>query len=83
MHYVILFDWAVDNGEVANGIEIVAVVHTLEEAKEIFAEKVVDEKEYAEENGYKIFTDTDTEFDAGEEGYYAAEHAHFWIQEVN
>lgn len=80
-HYVIVFDWAVDHIS-ESGIEIVAVAHTLEEAKTIFAERVVDEKKYAEDNGYEIFTDTDTDFDAGEMGYYAAEHAHFYIQEV-
>jgi hypothetical protein len=78
-HYVILSDWAVNDAE---GVDITAVAHTLEEAKAIFAEKVVDEKKYAEENGWEIFEDTDVEFDAGEEGFYAAEHAHFYIQEV-
>lgn len=81
-HYVVLCDWAVDHMS-ESGIEITAVAHSLEEAKEIFAKAVVDEKKYAEENGWKIFTDTDVEFDAGEEGYYAAEHARFYIQEVN
>lgn len=80
-HYVILCDWAVDQmGE--SGVSITAVTHTLDEAKAIFAEKVVDEKKYAYDNGWEIFADTDTEFDAGEDGFYAAEHAHFYIQEV-
>lgn len=78
-HYVILCDWAMNDAE---GVDITAVAHTLEEAKAIFAEKVVDEKKYAEENSWEIFEDTDVVFDAGEEGYYAAEHAHFYIQEV-
>ena len=81
-HYVILCDWAVDNGEMANGVDITAVTHTLDEAKAIFAEKVVDEKKYADEHGWKTYADTDVEFDAGEEGYYATEHTHFYIQEV-
>lgn len=81
-HYVILCDWAVDNGEMASGVDITAVTHTLEEAKAIFAEKSADEKEYAYEHGWTIYTDTDEEFDAGEDGYYDAEHAHFYIQEV-
>lgn len=78
-HYVILSDWAMNDAE---GVDITAVTHTLEEAKEIFAKVVVDEKKYAEENDWEIFEDTDVEFDAGEEGYYAAEHARFYIQEV-
>lgn len=81
-HYVILCDWAVDH-MCESGVDITAVTHTLEEAKEIFAKAVVDEKQYAEENGWEIFTDDDTEFDAGQFGYYAAEHSHFYIQEVN
>lgn len=78
-HYVILCDWAINDAE---GVSITAVAHSLEEAKEIFAEKVVDEKKYAEDNNWEIFIDTDTCFDAGEMGYYASEHAHFYIQEV-
>lgn len=78
-HYVVLCDWAINDTE---GVSITAVAHSLEEAKEIFAEKVVDEKKYAEDNCWEIFENTDIEFDAGEEGYYATEHAHFYIQEV-
>lgn len=80
-HYVVLCDWAVDQmGE--SGVSITGVAHTLEEAKEIFAKAVIDEKKYAEENGWEIFEDTDICFDAGEEGFYVAEHAHFYIEEV-
>lgn len=80
-HYIVLCDWAVDKmGE--SGVSITGVAHTLEEAKEIFAKAVVDEKKYAEEHGWEIWADTDTCFDAGEEGFYAAEHAHFYIEEV-
>ena len=80
-HYVVMLDWAADNMS-SSGIEIVGVAHSYDEAKEIFAEAVVDEKEYAKEHGYTIYADTEAEFDAGENGYYAAEHAHFYIQEV-
>ena len=79
-HYVILCDWAVNDAE---GVSITAVAHTFEEAKKIFAKAVIDEKKYAEENGWEVFEDTDTVFDAGESGFYAAEHAHFYIQEVD
>ena len=80
-HYVILCDWAVEN-QGAQGINVSGVAHSLNEAKEIFAKAVVDEKKYAEENGWKIYVDSDVEFDAGEDGYYASEHAHFYIEEV-
>jgi hypothetical protein len=81
-HYVILFDWTIDHMS-ESGIEVVAVTHTLDEAKSIFAKRVSDEKQYAFDHGYEIYTDTDTEFDAGEDGFYAAEHAHFYIETVN
>lgn len=80
-HYVILCDWAMDNID-AGGVEITAVAHSFEEAKEIFAQKVTDEKKYADDNGWKIYIDTDDEFDAGEDGFYASEHTHFYIQVV-
>jgi hypothetical protein len=80
-HYVILCDWAVDNmGE--RGVNISSISHTLEEAKETFARVTFDEKQYAEEHGWVIYANTDTEFDAGEEGNYDAEHTHFYIEEV-
>ena len=82
MHYVILLDWATDSMS-ESGVKVVAVTHTLDEAKCIFAKQVSDEKQYASEHGYEIYTDTDTDFDAGEEGFYAAEHAHLYIETVN
>jgi hypothetical protein len=78
-HYIILCDWAANDVE---SVDITCIVHSLEEAKEILAKAVVDEKKYAEENGWEIYKDLDVEFDAGKEGYYAAEHAHLYIQEV-
>lgn len=80
-HYVILCDSAVDNMGY-DETHVTEVVHTMEEAKQIFARVVVDEKQYAEEHGWEIFTDTDEEFDAGEEGFYASEHTHIYIEEV-
>lgn len=80
-HYVILADIAVDSMGF-DETHVTAVAHTPEEAKSIFVEKIVDEKQYAEEHGWIIYVNTDSEFDAGEEGNYAAEHAHFYIEEV-
>lgn len=80
-HYVILSDWAVDH-ICDSGIDVHGVVHTLEEAKEIFAVAVLTEKEYANENGWDILTDSDVEFDAGRFGSYSSDHAHLYIQEV-
>ena len=80
-HYVVLCVWAADK-TYDRGVEIKAVAHTLEEAKGIFAEEVAYEKQFAEENGYDVLIDTDTEFDAGHFGYYNQEHAHLYIEEV-
>ena len=80
-HYVVLCDWAVDHMS-AHGISVTGVAHSLEEAKEIFAKGVIDEKKYSEAHGWTIYENSDMEFDAGEEGYYEAEHAHFYIEEV-
>ena len=81
-HYVVLCDWAVDNGVQEQGVNITGVAHTLNEAKNIFAKAVVDEKEYAREHNWKIYEDSDVCFDAGEDGYYNAEHVCFYIEEV-
>ena len=81
-HFVVMCDWAISNSFVSYGVDITGVAHSLEEAKEIFAKAVVDEKKYAEDNGWIIYEDSDAEFDAGEEGNYTEEHAHFYIQEV-
>lgn len=80
-HYVVLCDWAADR-TCESGVDINAVTHTLGLAKAIFAKEVVEQRRYAEENGWDILTDTDTEFDAGHFGYYNAEHTHLYIQEV-
>ena len=80
-HYVILNDSAID-GVGYDETHVTAVTHSLEEAKKILAEKSVEDKEYAYEHGWEIFVDNDEEFDAGEYGNYAAEHTHFYIEEV-
>lgn len=81
-HYVVLLDWAVDNMG-AKGVSITGVAHSLDKAKELFAKVVVDEKKYAKEHDWTIYVDSDDEFDAGEDGSYDAEHAHFYIEEVD
>lgn len=80
-HYVVLCDSAADNMGY-DETHVTAVTHSFEEAKKILVEKSAGEKEYAYEHGWTIYVDTDEEFDAGEEGCYAAEHAHFYIEEV-
>lgn len=79
-HYVIIHDWS---NEYESDIVILGVTHTMEEAKTIFNNSVNEEKNYAEEWGYEIFTDCDEDFDAGEMGYYSTKHTRVYIQEVN
>ncbi len=65
-HYVVLADWVVDD---ETGRKIVGVYHTLEEAKVAFKNRVEnDDRRQAEENGYEVFCDRDTYFEAGISG---------------
>ena len=80
-HYVILCDCAVDNMGY-DETHVTAVAHDIYEAKQILAEKSAEDKEYAYEHGWVVYIDNDTEFDAGEDSNYAAEHTHFYIEEV-
>lgn len=78
-HYVIVHDWAVEEEE---GVSILGVVHTYNEARRIFDRKRRDELQYAEENGYDIDTDKDDKFDAGVMGEWRMEHTTLYIQGV-
>lgn len=78
-HYVVVNDWA---NEYESGTNVLGVAHSLEEAKKIFNESLVDEKQYAEERGFEIYDDCETVFDAGEEGYYISNHTHLYIQMI-
>lgn len=51
-HFVIVNEWA---NEYECGTTVLGVVHSLEEAKEIFNMSLTDEKQYAEEHGFTIF----------------------------
>lgn len=80
-HFVVISDCAVDSMGY-DEVNVVAVVHSLRKAKAILQKVAADEKQYALEHGWEIHSDTDSDFDAGEEGYYVSEHAHFYIAEV-
>lgn len=79
-HYVVILDWAMNDDE---GVNICGVAHTFNEAKEIFAQYVADERELAEANGWNIEIDEDFGFEAYEGGYYAVAHTSLYIEEVN
>ena len=82
VHYIVIHDWAREGSLIDCGVDIIGVAHSLEEAKNIFAEVVIDEKEVAMEGGYEIYEDNDTMFDAGENGYYAVNHTRLYIQMI-
>lgn len=78
-HFVVIHDWS---NEYEYDVTILGVYHSLGEAKEMFNSCVADEKNYAEENGFAVYEDSDVCFDAGKEGYYAREHTNLYIQMV-
>jgi phosphoribosyl-dephospho-CoA transferase len=78
-HYVVVLNWATEGD---NGSNVLGVAHTLEEAKEIFDETFKEEKDLAENNGWKIYEESDKVFDAGEDGYYHDNYTKLYIQEV-
>lgn len=80
MHYVLINEWAIDNGEIASGVEIVAVCHTQEEVKAAFNKRLPEEQDCAKDNGWTLYEHSDLEFDAGKEGYYDAEHTRLYVE---
>ena len=76
---VLLLDWAANDEQ---GINVIGIFPDIDSAKKAFAENVQAERELAEENGWKIYEDTDTVFDAGYEGFYNNNHTTLKI-EVN
>lgn len=78
-HYVVVLEWATNDDA---GVIIVGVEHTFYKAKESLDHLVIEERKIAAENGWEVFEDNDYVFDAGESGYYAAEHTKAYIQGV-
>ena len=78
-YYVVILDWAHDD---ERGVEILGVGDTYDEAKEIFANRIDEEKQFAEEHEYGIHVDMEREFEAGILGYWNEEHTVLYIKEV-
>lgn len=78
MHYIVMITWSLDSIEYDSSI--IGVRHTIEEAKELFNQYLKDEKELARDRNWTIYTDTDTTFDAGEDGNYAGNHTLLFIE---
>lgn len=79
-HYVVVLDWATEEDE---GVQIFGVAHTPDDAEKIFNEQVVEERKFAEENGYSIEDDIKHVFSAGIMGYWRDNHTTLYIQGVN
>lgn len=80
-HYVVMCDCAVDSMGY-DETHVIAVKHSRDEARMALKEKSRYERQCAIEYGWKIYADTDDEFATGENGSYAVEHLHFYIEEV-
>ena len=71
-YYVVLTEWCVDY---ESGLGVLGVFTSKQEAIDAMRERVnSDERLLAEEYGYEIYEDSETCFDAGEEGYYVPNH---------
>lgn len=79
-HWVVLAEWCVDYEA---GHHIVGVFHSKKEAIDCLRHRVnIDDRLLAEEYGYEIYEDTDTNFDSGKEGYYIHDHIAVSVIEV-
>lgn len=78
-HYAVVLDWAV---EIDESVAILGITHTFEEAKKIFDTYLPEQKEYAKEYGYVVYTDTESRYEAGILGYWRTEHTALYIEEV-
>lgn len=79
-HYVVVCDWCSEDFN--EGVDIVAVCHSYNEAINEFTKRVKEEKQIAEDNGWQVFVDTLAEFQAYEAGNYHDNHTYLYIEEV-
>lgn len=72
-HYVVFHSWAADY---EGGRTLIGVFHTPEDAQTAFDKKLVEEKKFAEEHGFVVFSSEASTgcFDAGVEGEYVSNH---------
>lgn len=69
--YVVLLEWAANDDY---GVNVIAVADSADEAEAIFAKEVETEKTIADQNGWEVYSDTESEFDAGCPGFYNENH---------
>jgi hypothetical protein len=56
-HYVVMNHWSSEDNCEFNEVTIVDIAHSLEEAKKIFNERLVEEREIAAKNEWEILED--------------------------
>ena len=78
-HYIVIAKWQAD---LEGDVDILAVEHTVEKAREVFGKRLEKERAFAEEHGFEVYTDDDLNFDAGLPGHYADGHIHLYVQMV-
>lgn len=79
-HYVVHHSWASEDTG-ACGYTIIGVTHSVDAAKRIFDNELVNERRYTEKHGYDILVDKDWEFEAAIIGEYMLSHTHLMIEE--
>lgn len=79
-HYVVLLEWATND---EYGVNVLAVTDNPEKANVVFTESVVTERNIADQNGWTVYTDSETEFDAGYDGFYNENHTNLRIVQKN
>ena len=82
MHYIIINEWAND-ANCECGVRIMGIAHSDAAAQKIFDACVQKLKDIAGENGWTIYSDTDTEFDSGESGFYMGNHERLYIEMIS
>ena len=67
------------------GGDVIAIYPENEEykAKKVFAKVVAEEKQYAEDENYFVYEDTDDFFSAGEDGYYLTAHTEVMLKSLD
>lgn len=83
-HYAIIYEFSNKHTGEYCKYKIHGVYHSLEEARKVFNEKFKEDKDDARnDKTFIVYTDTEDEFDAGEEGFYDENHLLIYIIKVS
>ena len=76
--YLLIQDYVVDS----NAELKISAYKTIKGAKTALKDAVKESKPTDKENGFEVYTDKSTEYEAYIEGYYIDNHTHIYIKEV-